>query len=125
MYPFPPRPAVLQKPLLDGLLDIPPGSQVVVGQGTPGAPNGPFTSPTVRLTRTLVIDSRAVEPGEVDVLVNGRIVCQSMSWDYTQQEFSAQLPLSALGLGFGQTAVITVRTIGYTGATWVVAVTQR
>lgn len=124
-FPFPPRPAVLQKPLVNGILDFPPGGRVLVGQGTAQAPNGPFTSARVRLTKTLMIDGTAVEPGEVDVLVNGRLVYLTRTWDYTQQEFSGQLPLSALGLRSGATAVITVRTKGYTGATWVVAVTQR
>ena len=63
-----------------------------------------------------------MEPGEITVLVDGRAVFSARSWDYTVQEFSASFTRAELGLAAGHSAVVTVRTTRFTGATWKVAV---
>jgi hypothetical protein len=119
-YPFPARPATLQVPQMsldgyhpnDSLLDV---------RGLAGQPNRQVTSKATKLVHGLSITGVAVEPGEIEVLVNGRAVYSNRSWDYTEQSFMADLTWSSLGVAAGSTVVVTVRTSRYTGATWQVA----
>jgi hypothetical protein len=124
LYPFPTRPAVLQSPIFNGILDFQFGGKILLAQGFAGAPNGQFTSPAVQLAKTLTIEGTAVEPGEVDVLVNGRQIYSTRTWDYNRLAFSAQFSRAQLGLKPGQKAVVTVQSMGYTGATWIVVLSQ-
>ena len=86
-YPFPPRPAELLAVSLADFRFTLRGPTLLAVRGSSADPNQSVAR-TVTLTGALVIDGTAVEPGQVSVLVNGRQVFQSRTWDYSSQGFN-------------------------------------
>lgn len=108
-YPFPDPPS--------GSLPDPPGFK-----GEPDARlwgNG-NTDPdgwayTFRVKSGLQIKSVTIAPGELRILVDGKVVYRDESWDYDEVYQSAELSLRRLGVEPGEEITVTVEAERFTG----------
>ena len=81
---------------------------------------------TVRPRKGLAFDSSTSEPGQLKILVSGKLVKTVRSWTYDESgNFGDALSLKQLGLKAGERVTVTVIPTRYTGRTWLVAVTDR
>lgn len=78
-YPFPERPDVVRRPVeASGPLNGPRlGGQVRVPMPATGS-----SQTTIAYHRDLIVQGLAWAPGQVDVLVNGRVINRSSTWTY-------------------------------------------
>jgi hypothetical protein len=84
------------------------------------------TSVTVRPRKGLEFDTSTSEPGQLKILVNGKLVKTVSSWTYDESgDFGDAYSLKQLGLKPDEAARITVIPDRYTGRTWLIAVTDR
>lgn len=121
-YPFPARPATLLTPELGFSPLYPQDVSLFTAAATATHPNTTVTNADVTLRHGLTISGVAVEPGQIEVLVNGHVVSLSRSWDYTEQSFSAGADLASMGLKAGAHVAITIRTERFTAASWQVVI---
>jgi hypothetical protein len=73
----------------------------------------------------LGFDTTTSEPGQLDIYVDGKLVETTDSWTYEESgNYGVRLSLKQLGLKAGQPATVRVVPTRYTGATWLVSVTD-
>ncbi len=84
-----------------------------------GGPTSVVVSPRMGLR----FNTTTSEPGQLKILVNGKLVETASSWTYDESgNFGSPHTLKELGLKAGQAARITVVPDRYTGHTWLVSV---
>jgi hypothetical protein len=108
-YPFPDPPL--------GPLPDPPGLKRepdarIWGDGST-APDG--FSYTFRVESRLRIRSVTIAPGELRILVDGKVVFRDESWDYDEDYQYSELSLRRLGVERGEEITVTVEAERFTG----------
>lgn len=110
-YVFPPRPAQLT-PIRDA---IHLGNYTYISTVSATKPQPVVVSPK----RGLVFGVATTEPGQLDILVNGKVVTTVNSWVYTPEGVGpTAFSLKALHLKAGEPVTVSVVPTRYTGDTW-------
>ena len=115
-FPFPaaPDPLPIVSQNWKTRFDHDPAARLLL-TATPDASDG-FTY-TVPLRKGLQIEAMTAAPGELRLLADDRLVWDSRSWDYTENQASASVSLSELGMKPGETVTLRIEADRFPDAT--------